>query len=253
MAITAVALLRGSSVPDGLSGHALEDAVLVKTNIRFDLEPEDVAMALQARLGARLGEAFASEGRGVFVVPHVALEEAQAHRTHDAVVEAIGEAGMWVRPPAPTDTMEDRALGVDDILAQAMAGRPVSPAMLASLLGEHAFADDDEDDEDVESTAHDAEDEDGEGTETDAPVDLEALLASPALRGIFERMAGAVASSPDAQRELEGVASTGFDMASLAQSPAIAQLMQSFAAELSQSPEALAALLGGAAGDDDDE
>src|SRR5690349_642580 len=91
--------------------------------------------------------------RGAAVPAGLALDEARAARTFDAVVSAIGEAGMWVRRPSTTETMEDRALGMDDLLAQALAGKPVSPAMLATLLGGH-------DDDDVESTESDGEDDD---------------------------------------------------------------------------------------------
>jgi hypothetical protein len=240
MPILTVALVRGARVPEGLSGDVLDDAALVRTSIRFDLEPEDLANALHTRLG----EAFGDDARGVFVVPDVALAEARAHRTHDAVVEAIGEAGMWVKRAAPIDTMDDRALGADDLLAQALAGQPISPAALASLLGGV--------DDEADATDMDGED-DATETATDAPVDFEALLASPALRGVIERLAGTIASSPDAQRELEGAAARGLDLEALAQSPAIAQLVQGLADELGNNPAALAALLGGGVPDDDDE
>jgi hypothetical protein len=239
MAILAVALVRGTTVPDGLSADVLDDAALVRTSIRFDLEPDDLATAL----AARLADAFGDDPRGLFVVPDVALAEARAHRTHAAVVDAIGEAGMWVRRPSPIETMEDRALGADDLLAQALAGHPISPSALIALLGGS---------DDVDATDMDAED-DVNATATDAPVDFEALLASPALRGVIERLAGTIASSPDAQRELEGAAASGMDLEALAQSPAIAQLVQGLAQELGNNPAALAALLGGGVPSDDDE
>jgi hypothetical protein len=186
----------------------------------------------------------------VFVIPDVALSAAKSQRTFDAVVEAIGEAGMWIKRPSPVDTMEEHALGMDDILAQALAGRPVSPAMLASLLGcdcGHAYEDD------VESTDMDDED-DGTCTANDMPFDIASLLASPELRGVIEGLAGSIAASPETQRELEGAAARGLDFEALAKSPAIAQLIQSFTEELSKNPAALSALLaGGVPGDDDDE
>jgi hypothetical protein len=229
-----------------LTGDVLDDAALVKTAIRFDLEPDDLASALLARLG----DAFGDDARGVFVVPDVALAEARAEKTFDGVVSAIAEAGMWVKRPMPVETMEDRALGMDDILAQALAGRPVSPAMLASLLG----GDGGDDDDDVESTQMDAEDDD-EATAMDMPIDLGSLLASPELRGVMERLAGTIASSPETQRELEGAAARGLDFEALSQSPAIAQLMQGFMEEIGKNPAALSALLAGGVGptDDDDE
>lgn len=247
MAIHALALIRGTTLPDGLSGDLLEDAALVRTAIRFDLEPDELAAALSTRLGALFG----SDRRGVFVVPDVAREEARAHRTYDAVVEAIGEAGMWVRRASAVETMEDHALGMDDLLAQALAGRPISPAMLATLLGGDGASDDEDDD--VESTQTDAEDDDDTGTATDMPIDLAALLASPELRGVIERLAGTIASSPETQKELEGAAARGLDFEALASSPAIAQLMQGFAEELGKNPAALSALLAGGVGPDEDD
>lgn len=250
MPIHAVALIRGRTIPEGLSGHALEDAALVRTSIRFDLEPEDLAAALVARLGASFGD----DTRGVFVVPDVALEEARAHRTFEAVVEGIGEAGMWIRRADPSDTAEDRVLGRDAVMGEIFDGKPISFEQLQALLGEQAGGDDDdEEDDDVERTMLDDE-EDGEGTETalDAPVDLEALMSSPALRGVIERLAASVASSPETQSELEQAAARGMDLESLTNSPGIAQLMQSMMEELGKNPEAMQALFG-QGGDDDDE
>ena len=246
MPIYAVALVRGTRVPEGLTGEVLDDAALVRTSIRFDLEPDELASALVRRLG----DAFGDDARGVFVVPDVAFDEARAHRTYDAVLEAIGEVGMWARRPLPVDTMEDQALGMDDLLAQALAGRPISPAALSSLLGGASLHGDDDD---VESTEMDEED-DEDATATDMPFDLGALLASPELRGVIERLAGTIAASPETQRELEGAAARGLDLEALSQSPAIAQLMQGFAEEIGKNPAALSALLGGASpGADDDE
>jgi hypothetical protein len=254
MPIHAVALVRGPKLPDGLSGDVLEDAALVKTAIRFDLEQDDLAAALLSRLG----ESFGDDARGVFVVPDVALAEARSHKTFDAVVDAIGEVGMWVRRPSAVETMEDRALGMDDLLAQALAGKPVSPAMLATLLGSVSGdgSDDGEDDDDLTATQMDGEDDDPSATAMDMPIDIGSLLASPELRGVMERLAGTIASSPETQKELEGAAARGLDFEALSQSPAIAQLMQGFMEELGKNPAALSALLAGGVGPhegDDDE
>jgi hypothetical protein len=250
MPIHALALIRGTALPEGLTGDVLDDAALVRTSIRFDLEQDDLAAALVSRLGG----AFGDDARGVFVVPDVAREQARTHRTFEAVVEGIGEAGMWVRRPSAVETMEDRALGMDDLLAQALAGRPISPAMLATLLGGQG-QDEEDDDGDVTATQMDGEDDDeAGGTATDLPFDLGALLASPELRGVMERLAGTLAASPETQKELEGAAARGLDFEALAQSPAIAQLMQGFAEELGNNPAALSALLAGGVGlHEDDE
>ena len=253
MPMHAIALIRGRTIPEGLSGHALDDASLVRTAIRFDLEPSDLAAALVARLG----DAFGDDARGVFVVPDVALEEAKTHQTFDAVVEGIGEAGMWVRRADVGDTAEDRVLGRDAVIGEIFDGKPISFEQLQALLGQSAGGDDDEDDEDdddVERTMHDGEDdEDGTETALDAPVDLEALMSSPALRGVIERLAASVASSPETQSELEQAAARGMDLESLANSPGIAQLMQSMMEELGKSPEAMQALFGQGGGEGDDD
>lgn len=247
MPMYAVALVRGAKVPDGLSGDALDDAALVLTSIRFDLEPEDLAAAMVTRLG----DAFGDDARGLFVMPDVALDEARTHKTFDAVIAGIGEVGMWVKRVCVNETMEDHALGMDDLLAQALAGRPVTPEMLASLLG-GARDDDDDDDDDVESTEMDDAD-DGTSTANDMPFDLASLMASPELRGVIERLAGTIASSPDTQRELQGAAARGLDFEALSNSPAIAQLMQGFAEEIGKNPAALSALLAGVGQPDDDD
>ena len=161
---------------------------------------------------------------------------------------------MWVRRAAVAEigTMEDRALGMDDLLAQALAGQPISPSMLATLLG--AAPGGDEGDDDLTATQMDGEEDGDPGeTETDMPIDLGSLLASPELRGVIERLAGTIAASPETQRELEGAAERGLDLDALASSPAIARLMQGFAEEIGRSPGALAALMGGRGGDADDE
>ena len=249
MPIHAVALIRGRTIPEGLSGYALEDAALVRTAIRFDLEPDDLAAALVARLG----DAFGDDARGVFVVPDVALDLAREHATFDAIVDGIGEAGMWVRRADVGETAEDRVLGRDAVIGEIFDGKPVSFAQLRELLGEQAGDDDDDDDDDVERTAIDGEDDDGTSTALDAPVDLEALMSSPALRGVIERLAATVAASPETQSELEQAASRGMDLESLASSPGIAQLMQSMMEELGKNPEAMQALFGQGGSDDDDE
>src|SRR4051812_27415218 len=144
MPITAVALLRGVVSLDGLKTEALEDATLVKTSIRFDLEPQELGAALHAKLGGALDGQ--DDRRGVFVLPDVALSEARAAKTYQGVLDAVSDGGSWIKVLPPSDTMEDRALGMDDILAQALSGRPVDPAMLASLLGGLPDHDDDDDD-----------------------------------------------------------------------------------------------------------
>ncbi len=249
MPITAVVLLRGEVAPEGLETEALAGGTLVKTSIRFDLEPSELGEALRARLGAALDHQ--DDARGVFVLPEVALGAARDARSYDAALEAVGDGGAWVRTRTVggAETMEDRALGMDDILAQALSGRPVDPALLASLLGgmpDHG--EDDEDDDDGTAAAADGEEDD----DANAPIDLGALMSSPLIQQMMAQMAEALAASPDAQRELEGAGKDGgLDLEALAKSPAIAKLIEGFGQTLGNDPAALASLLGGT--NDDDE
>jgi hypothetical protein len=254
MPITAVVLLRGTVALTDLRTEALEGGTLVRTTIRFDLEPADLGAALRARLGSALDGQ--DDVRGVFVLPDVALGEAREAKSYEGALEAVGDGGSWIKAPATaaqsaTDTMEDRALGMDDILAQALSGRPVDPAMLASLLG--GLRDHDEEDDDVTATAIDGEDDDDStGTENDLPIDLGALMSSPLIQQMMAQMADALAKSPDAQRDLEGAGKGGaLDLEALAKSPAIAKLIEGFGQSLGNDPAALASLLGGQ-GDDDE-
>jgi hypothetical protein len=256
MPITAVVLLRGTVKPDGVATVALDDATLVPTSIRFDLEPADLAAALGRKLGAALDAA--TDPRGVFVLPDVALDAAKDAKTYDAALAAVADGGSWIklRADAATDTMEDRALGMDDILAQAMSGRPVDPAMLASLLGglpSHDDDDDDDDDDGTRTAIDDEDDDDPSATETDLPIDLAALMGSPVIQQLMGQMAEALAKSPEAQRELAGSGKDGaLDLEALSKSPAIQKLIEGFGQSLGNDPAALASLLG-APPDDDDE
>jgi hypothetical protein len=247
MPITAVVLLRGSVSPEGLKSTPLEGGTLVKTSIRFDLEPEDLGAALRARMADVLDGQ--SEPRGVFVLPDVAMDEAVAGKTYEGALEAVGDGGSWIRATAPdTDAADDRVLGMDDILAQALSGRPVDPAMLASLLGGMPDHGEDDEDEDDDGVPGDAEDEDDDA----AGMDLGALMSSPLVQQMMAQMADALSKSPDAQREIESASASGnLDLESLAKSPAIAKLVESMGQTLGNDPAALASLLG--TPDDDEE
>src|SRR4051812_41302705 len=98
MAISAVVLLRGAVSIEGISAEALEGGTLVRTSIRFDLEPADLGAALRARLGDVLDEQ--DDPRGVFVLPDVALSEARDAKTYQGALDAIGDGGSWVKPIA---------------------------------------------------------------------------------------------------------------------------------------------------------
>ena len=239
MAITTVVLLRGTVRQEGWQTEALEGGTLVKTSIRFDLEPEDLAAALSARLTAVLDSQ--EDPRGVFILPEVAWSAAREGKTYDGAIEAVGDGGSWIKPLAAPEALEDRPLGMDGILAQAFSGRPVDPAMLRQLLGAPA------DDEEEDDGPLDADDE-----EDGNAIDLGALMSSPLIQQMMAQMADALAQSPDARRELEGAGKGGaLDMDALAKSPAIAKLIEGFGQKLGSDPAALASLFSGE--NDDDE
>ena len=140
MSIDAVALLKRSSLRDtrvgsqpGFLEHALEDAVLFHTHARFGHEPDELAFALRAQLGELL-DAHHDE-RGVFLLPDVALEHAMQAQRYDAVIEAIGEAGMWC-PLVSADFIPQRMQddAVMALLARAQSGEEISPESLQAGL-----------------------------------------------------------------------------------------------------------------------
>lgn len=92
MSIDAVALVRipGWQPAPQLFAIALEDAFLVPTTAPFASEPDELGLALRDRLGDALDRH--DDPRGVFMLPDVASPRG---KTYDAVIEEIGEAGVW--------------------------------------------------------------------------------------------------------------------------------------------------------------
>jgi len=187
MSIEAVALLRlpdlvpapGDAAPADLI--VLSDAVLVRTGATFAAEPHELAAGLRRMFGEKL-DAHSDE-RGVFFVPGAALEPARTAGGYQAVIEAIGEAGMWVA--LVEDVSTARPTMVEALMTRAMDGEEIDPeamqgAMRASLAQmAEAFAGGDEEDEIA-----------GEGTNpgVEAPMDLAALLSDPTMRALVEKM-----------------------------------------------------------------
>ena len=184
MSIEAIALLR---LPALASDDAvtdlivLSDAVLLRTGATFAAEPHELATGLRRMLGEKLDGH--DDERGVFFVPGAALEPARSAGGYQAVIEAIGEAGMWVA--LVEDGSTARPTMVEALMARAMDGEEIDPesmqgAMRASLAQmAEAFAGGDEEDELA-----------GEGTNpgAQAPIDLSLLLGDPAMRALVEKM-----------------------------------------------------------------
>lgn len=200
MSIEAVALLRLSDLAPSEGDAAptdvivLSDAVLVRTGATFAAEPHELAAGLRRMLGERL-DAHDDE-RGVFFVPGAALEPARTAGGYHAVIEAIGEAGMWVA--LVEDVTTARPTMVEALMARSMDGEEIDPeamqgAMRASLAQmAEAFAGGDDEDEIP-----------GEGTSpgAQAPMDLGALLADPAMRALVEKMRDLMPPGGDDQDE----------------------------------------------------
>lgn len=118
MSIDAVALLKRSSLRDLLSPpsipgfpqprvleHVLQDCILFHTHVNFGDDPEAHAVALRRMLGEHLDAHV--DARGVFCIPDVAVDHARALKSYDAIIENVGEAGMWV-PIVPADFVPER-------------------------------------------------------------------------------------------------------------------------------------------------
>lgn len=95
MAISAIALLRIKHLA-ALSGSdlhvtALEDAVLLHTGAGFACQPETLTRVVRGLVGDAL-DVEHKDSRGIFFIPDVASPSA---RTYEAVIEEIGEGGVW--------------------------------------------------------------------------------------------------------------------------------------------------------------
>ncbi len=188
MSLEAIALLR---LPDHAGGPGvvhLSDAVLVSTGASFASEPESLALGLRRLLGEALDRH--DEPRGVFVIPAVALEPARSAGSYAGVIDAIGEAGMWVA--LLEDGSTARPTMVEALMARAMDGEEIDPealqgavraslAQMAEAFGGHGeHADLEGDDDELE----------GEGTSPGAhpPLDLAALLSDPTMMALAQKM-----------------------------------------------------------------
>jgi hypothetical protein len=266
MSLDAIALLR--LAPDAAAALSLgppealplADAMLLRTSLGFAAEPHELAAALRVGFGPAL--AAHRDPRGVFVLPSVALEHAQRAGSYEAVIDVIGEAGMWVpldaAPPARTAALEA-------LMARAMEGEEIDPEVMqaamrdgvAQMAAAFAAPGDDEDDEESEDDEDDAE-------AGHPALDLRALLSDPAMMALAEKMRdlmpphgeddeddddeddGAldrVAEAPEEDDELDGdgteteVDGAMPDLGALMRSPAFAEMIRSAQEILSKNPD----------------
>ena len=256
MSLQAIALLR---LPDHAPGEGvvvLSDAVLLDTGASFAAEPLELATGLRRMLAEKLDRH--EDERGVFFVPGVALDAAKKAGSYAAVIEAIGEAGMWVG--LVEDGTTARPTMVEALMARAMDGEEVDPeamqgavrASLAQMAEQFAVGDDDE--------------LEGEGTNpgAQAPMDLMALLQDPAMMALAQKMRdlmppmeGDDADDDDADdagdddldhdeptdgvgTELDGALPP--DLASMMSSPAFAEMLKNAQEILAKNPEQAAEL-----------
>lgn len=205
MSIDAVALLKRSSLRDislptpstpGLPQpqvleHVLDDCILFHTHVNFGDDPEAHAVALRRMLGEHLDAHV--DPRGIFCVPDVAVDHARTLKSYDAVIEAIGEAGMWVPMVAadfiperwrndPMMSMLSRGAGGEEIDHEALQNAMQS--MMASFRAK------------AESSADQAYDDTTDPTLAAAsplaPEGLMGMLNDPALMALASQLMGAM-------------------------------------------------------------
>jgi hypothetical protein len=128
MSINAICLFKLPSLPLPAQGpvraQALEDCVLLHTTLDFADDPEDVSGAVRTLLGEQLASQHEDE-RGVFLIPSVALPRA---RSYEAVIEEVGEGGVWAAWEASDEVEVGLPLGA--------AGAGDLSGLLGSMLGQ---------------------------------------------------------------------------------------------------------------------
>lgn len=260
MSLDAHAILRLSDLelPPPTEVRALTDASLVRLPVGFASEPHEIAGSIRALLGERLGHH--DDARGIFVLPGAALEHAMRAGHYDAVIEQIGEAGMWIAPQAADPA---RAAALEALMARALDGEEVDPEAMQAAMREglarmaSAF----EDDEGLEDDEGDEGDEEDDGVDETggAPsLDLRALLSDPAMLALAEKMRDlmpphgegdealdTITEATDGKSETEDdVLDDGSrtdlelpDLGALMRSPAFAEMLRSAQEILAKNPE----------------
>jgi hypothetical protein len=112
----------------------LDDALLLHTDLDFAEEPEALAAALREALGEDLARQH-QDARGVFLIPSIAGPRA---RSYAAVIEEVGEGGVWAAwlPPLAAGAAggHGAAPGLDQLFTQMLGQMPDSLAAAASSL-----------------------------------------------------------------------------------------------------------------------
>jgi hypothetical protein len=135
MAISTLCLLQ-TPMPSPRPRHVvkveqLDDALLLHTDLDFTQEPEDLATALRQALGEDLARRH-QDARGVFLIPSIAGPRA---RSYAAVIEEVGEGGVWaVWRPVHAAGVQGAAPGLDQLFNQMLGQMPGSLAAAASSL-----------------------------------------------------------------------------------------------------------------------
>jgi hypothetical protein len=124
MPITALALLRIEKPATSNRVDTLSDAVILHTQLDFASDPEDLSVSLAAELGQAL---FSHEDpRGIFFIPSVAAPKGTSY---DAVIEEVGEGGVWGPSPAQlAQSMQETDYG--ELLGGMLAQLP--PSLMSS-------------------------------------------------------------------------------------------------------------------------
>ena len=133
MPIPAICLLQLRSAPQlptqgPVRTQALEDGMLLHTPLPFSDDPEEIAGALRSLLGEQLATEH-RDPRGVLLIPSAAAPNA---RSYAAVVDEVGEGGVW----AAWDAQQPVAAGAPDLsglLGGMLGAMPGFAAAAASL------------------------------------------------------------------------------------------------------------------------
>ncbi len=129
MTIDAVALLRipGFTPPEDADIRELTDGFLLFLDVEFENDPEAILDALDEALGEALEKH--DDERGVFVLPDAA--EPEDAETYEAVIAAVGDAGIFIDLDAGAPDMQSMLASPD---VQAMLGGPEMQNMLGKMF-----------------------------------------------------------------------------------------------------------------------
>jgi hypothetical protein len=246
MAIRAIALLQLTGLPASaersLRINPLEDALLLRLDEDFSREPAALSRIVRALVGEALDRQH-RDPRGILFIPDVAMPKA---RSYDAVIEEVGEGGVW--GPLPKDLPLAAAESLDGL-----------GALLGNMLGQLPNSV-------LESAQAAAQGEPGAFQAVSSQLQNLMGNSSSQLHGIAGQLAQALEKTapPSAAEEASGVAGINALLQSAGLDPAssnIQQLLANVQSALQRDPTELARLAeqlfegrgGGAQHEDDDE